>query len=272
LDYFKIDIKTKNSNSLQSFIGSMLRGAFGVSLKDVVCINPSFECSSCFAKENCLYFDFFEAKNRFHKFRFDFELYPKKLDFSLYLFNDAGQKYPYILSAIHKMLTKKGLGVNREKYEIDKIFVNEKAVFEDGEFKNIKVETKSFECDNFCPKAKVKFVTPLRIKKEGRFLKPDNLDIKDILVSIYKKRLFFDGIDEKIEEFPVVVDRSLRFVDFTRYSKRQKSKMKIGGIIGEIVVDGLTPQTYELLKYGEISGVGKLNSFGLGKIEVEDIK
>jgi CRISPR/Cas system endoribonuclease Cas6 (RAMP superfamily) len=47
--------------------------------------------------------------------------------------------------------------------------------------------------------------------------------------------------------------------------------MKIGGIVGELVVKNLSPLSYRLLRYGEISGVGKLSTFGLGKIKVEDL-
>ena len=272
MKYLKIDINAYNpSFKLPPFLGSMLRGAFGASLKDVVCIFPSRNCENCFAKDNCIYFEFYEEKYRFLNYRFDFNLYPKELNFSLYLFNERVEKYPYILSTIHRMLTVKGLGKERVVFEIKSIDVNGKNIY-DKEFKEIKTEPKSFECDRFCPKVKVKFVTPLRLKKEGRFLKPDSLDIKDVLISIYKKRIFFDQIDEKIESFPKILKKDLMMVDFTRYSNRQKKKLKIGGIVGEMIVDDLTPQTYKLLKYGEISGVGKLNTFGLGKIEVEDVK
>ncbi|WP_201332575.1 hypothetical protein [Nitratiruptor sp. YY09-18] len=171
MKYFKINVLARNFSQLPPFIGSMLRGAFGVNLKDVVCINPSFECSTCFAKDNCIYYEFYEEKNRFHKFRFDFTLKPKKLDFSLYLFNEACQKYPYVLSALYRMLTQKGLGVNRKKYEIEKIYLGGEVVFE-NEFKNLKTEPKNFKCDEFCPKVKIRFVTPLRIKREGKFLRP----------------------------------------------------------------------------------------------------
>ena len=41
------------------FIGSTIRGALGWSLKRVVCINPSFKCEGCFAKDNCLYYDMY---------------------------------------------------------------------------------------------------------------------------------------------------------------------------------------------------------------------
>ena len=260
------------ATNLPPFIGSMLRGAFGASLKDVVCINPSFKCDGCFGAGNCLYYDFFEAKKRFHSFRLDIGLYPKDLRFGIYLFNEASKKYPYILSALHRMLTQKGLGKDRKKYAIDSITIDGKRVYEAGEFKQMQIEPKNFKIDNFCRKVKLQLVTPLRIKREGRFVKADNLDMKDILVSIYKKRLFYDGECERIEQFPRVSHKALLMIDFTRYSNRQKTKMKIGGIIGEMVVEGLSPQTYEMLRFGEIAGVGKLGTFGLGKIVVKDLE
>ena len=269
--YLDIQVAVEGSD-FPPFIGSMLRGAFGASLKDVVCINPSFECNGCFGADNCLYYDFFETKKRFHHYRLDIGLYTKDLRFGIYLFNEASEKYPYILSALHRMLTQKGLGRDRKKYAIESIAINGKGVFEAGEFKQIHIEPKNFKIDNFCRKVTLQLVTPLRIKREGRFVRADNLDIKDILVSIYKKRYFYDGECERIEQFPKVSQKALSMVDFTRYSNRQKTKMKIGGIVGEMVVEDLAPQTYELLKFGEIVGVGKLGTFGLGKIVVEDLE
>jgi len=219
MKYLKIKISAKNENfKVPSFLGSMIRGGFGSSLKDVVCVNPSKICQGCFAAKNCIYYEFFEEKNRFLNYRLDFELFPKKLDFSLYLFNDSIEKYPYILSAIHKMLTYKGLGKNREKFEIENIKIDNEVIYKNGQFENIKIEPKNFKNDNFCPNVKVKFITPLRIKREGRFLKPENLDIKDILISINKKRAFFDSKKEQIKSFPKIVKKDLKMVDFTRYS------------------------------------------------------
>lgn len=271
MKYIKIDIQTKGEGSLPPFIGSMLRGGFGVNLKRVVCINPNYECEGCFAKEECLYYKFYEERNRFHNFRFDFPLYPKKLDFSLYLFNDATPKYPYVLSSLHRMITKEGLGRERKRYEIELIKANDKVIYDDGKFKEIAIEPRHFFCEEYSPVAKVKLLTPLRIKREGRYVKPENLEAKDLLVSIYKKRRFFDGEIAEIASFPETVMKDLKFQDFTRYSNRQKTKMKVGGILGELLLKDLTPQTYELLKFGEIVGVGKLGTFGLGKIEVEPL-
>jgi CRISPR/Cas system endoribonuclease Cas6 (RAMP superfamily) len=41
--------------------------------------------------------------------------------------------------------------------------------------------------------------------------------------------------------------------------------------MGSIEIKGLNKESYEVLKVGELIGVGKSTVFGLGKIEVEDL-
>lgn len=44
------------------------------------------------------------------------------------------------------------------------------------------------------------------------------------------------------------------------------------GIVGEMVIMGIDERSYELLKLGEIIGVGKQTVMGLGGIEVVGLK
>ena len=67
------------------FIGSTIRGALGWSLKKVVCINPSFKCEGCFAKDNCLYYDMYESD--FTKFRLSLKL-SGEVEFEVFLFEE----------------------------------------------------------------------------------------------------------------------------------------------------------------------------------------
>ena len=114
MTYTKLSIHIKDKPPY--FIGSQIRGAFGYSLKKVTCINPSYKCEECFAQATCLYYEFYEEKNRPHKYRFDFGLGKEEYDFSLYLFDDATHKLPYALSALQIMLTQNGLGKERKIY------------------------------------------------------------------------------------------------------------------------------------------------------------
>ena len=275
ITFHKIDVALKPATSTPlPFIGSTLRGAFGVSLKKVVCINPSYTCEGCFAKESCLFYDFFEARNRAHRYRFDFDLNPKNYDFSLYLFEEATEKLPYVLSAIHKMLTEQGLGVKREKFTIDTITCNGKKVYDNGNFDLSDVTPQRFNVDEIPECITLSLSTPLRMKYQNRLLtrKPP---LEPLLYSIQNRLNEIKNLPKtKLAFEPHYHEKraQVTFLDQTRRSNRQKTKLQIGGIVGEIVYDHIDEKSVILLKLGEILGVGKQTVFGMGKIAVKDLK
>lgn len=165
LKYIKIDVHIETSHQAPYFIGSQLRGTLGYALKKVTCINPSYACEGCFAAANCLYYEFYEAKNSFHKFRFDFELGKEYYDFDFYLFGSATARLPYVVSAFHMLLTQIGLGKEKKTYKNFDMFINNENCFKDGKLTLPKDFTKKLQIDSFCPNITLKFTTPLRIKK-----------------------------------------------------------------------------------------------------------
>ena len=272
MKYTKVSIIIENATP-PFFLGSQLRGAFGNALKRVVCINPSFKCDECFAKDNCLYYQFYEKKNVYHKFRFDYELGKSYYDFSLYLFDDTVSKLPYVVSSLYQMIVKIGFGKDRKTYTKFDMFVNDSSIFKDGEIILPKNYEKKFKIDTFSPNISVRFVTPLRLKKNNHFIKPEELELKDLINSIYKRELRLQNIELKKLDFELKGDmakKELKFVDISRYSNRQKTKLKIGGLVGEMQIKDIDEKSYKLLKLGEIIGVGKQTVFGLGKMRVED--
>lgn len=252
------------------FIGSQLRGALGYALKRVTCINPSKICEGCYAINECLYYEFFEEKNSFHKFRFDFELGKEFYDFSFYLFDNKVSKVPYIVSAFDKMLKEQGLGVNKKTYKDFDCYINnntldnQKLVIPNNYVEEFKVE-------NIFQKVTINIKTPLRIKKNNRFIRDDNIELEDIINSIYQRKNSileneFKKLPFKIEG--TILEKEIRYKELTRKSNRQKTKMNLGGVIGKITIENLDKESFELLKLGELIGVGKSTVFGLGKIEV----
>ena len=266
------EIKITINAKAPFFIGSQIRGAFGVALKRVVCINPSFECKECFAQNNCLYFDFYENRNIYHNYRLDFELGKSYYDFSLILFEDSSTKLPFVLSAFLKMLKEIGLGKERKTFEDFRIFINEDEI----NLANLKLPLnyiKEFQIENFCPDITINFVTPLRIKKRNQFARAEELELSDILNSIYQRNLKLLGLKNSKIPFKTeakVLKKELTFLELKRYSNRQKTKMNFGGLVGEITLKDLNRESFKLLKLGELIGVGKQTSFGLGKIKIEE--
>jgi len=248
------------------FIGSTVRGAFGVGLKKVVCINPSKECKGCFAREGCLFFDFFEKDNPKYRLKIDLR---GKIEFDLFLFNEYSLKAPYVISAIYKAFTDIGITKKRIKPEF-KLFLNDDLIY-DKEFLEIQNIPQSIETEKPKEKIKLIFKTPLRIKENNRYVR-NSVKLESILRSIHhrKQKLLNEPLS-KLDFTPEykIKKEAFSFVDLTRFSNRQKTKMNFGGLLGEIEFDYIDENSYKLLKLGEIIGVGKQVTFGLGDIRIE---
>ena len=257
------------------FMGSQLRGAFGYALKKVTCINPSYECDGCFASANCLYYKFYEAINETHKYRFDYELGRDFYEFNFYLFDSATTKLPYVVSAFHMMLTQIGLGKEKQTYSDFELFINDTSVFENGNLKIPQNFIREFETPKVFSHAKVKFITPLRIKKENRFVRDGSIELSDIVNSIYQRQMQLLGRGHKKFPYEIqgeIVRKDLHYEELTRQSNRQKTTMNLGGIMGEIEIKNIDEKSLHVLKLGELLACGKSTVFGLGKIEVEEMK
>ena len=272
MNYTKISIIIKPNIKVPYFIGSQIRGAFGYALKKVSCINPSFNCQDCFAMTNCLYHQFYEEKNTYHKYRLDFELGKDYYDFSFYLFNEVCEKLPYIVSSLHMMLTQNGLGKEKNIYSNYEMFINDISCLDKGKIILPNDYIKTFDINNRYKNITLNFVTPLRIKKENRFLRGDEIELDSLINSIYQRQMKL--MNRNFKKFPYeikgeIVNKDLRFKELTRLSNRQKTTMNLGGIIGKIEFKNLNKECYEVLKLGELLGIGKQTVFGLGKIKID---
>lgn len=274
MQYVKISLLIKPEQKPPYFIGSQLRGAFGYALKKVTCINPIYKCENCFSATNCTYYQFFEKKNSFHSYRFDFELGTDLYDFNLYLFEEATGALPYIVSSLHMMLTKKGLGKERRTYKDFNLYINDSDCLINGEIKLPKKYIQTFDIKDYKKNITLTLVTPLRIKKHNRFVRDENIELEDIINSIYQRQMQIIGKGHKKFPYPIeadIVEKDLHYKELTRMSNRQKTTMNLGGIMGEIKINGLSRECYNILKVGELIGVGKSTVFGLGKIKMEEI-
>ncbi len=271
--YTKITLRFTAPFDPPYFIGSQIRGALGYALKRTVCINPAYQCEGCFATDNCLYYDFYEAKNGYHPYRLDFELSKSYYDFSLYLFEKATERLPFIISALHTMLTKNGLGKEQIRIGEYRLSVNGVPVVKEERILLPETPVAVYQPpEKSASDITLKFLTPLRIKHHNRFVRnAAHLSLQSLVNSIYQRRQMLEGKARTRLPFEVqgkVVDRFAHFKDLTRYSGRQQGRLKIGGMLGEMTFTEVDAESYKLLKLGELIGVGKQTVFGLGKIAV----
>ncbi len=276
LKWVKIDVIMEESEYPPPFfVGSMFRGAFGMALKRVVCINPSYRCEGCFAAKECLYHQFYEEKNVEHPFRFDIVLQPKGFDFSLYLFEDATTSLPYVLSAVKKAFEEQGLGNERRKVRIRQIAVGRTIVYDGKDFLSLEgVELNELKSDTFCPDVEIEFTMPLRIKENNRFAR-ERVQLHTLVNNIHRRYRMLKGEPAEKLNYRVegeVSKQQMRYVEMRRYSNRQRQQMNMGGIKGTMKITGLDEQSYRYLKIGEIIGAGKQTVFGLGVYEMKELK
>jgi CRISPR-associated endoribonuclease Cas6 len=172
------------------------------------------------------------------------------------------------------MISKIGFGKDRVTYTDFDIYVNNSNILENNQIKLPKEYKKEFCLDSYCPDIMIKFITPIRIKKQNKFLR-DDIDLLDILSSInrrYYHIVYGEHRRLSVENNFETISKEIQYKELTRKSNRQKTTMNLGGLLGEIKIKNIDKKTYELLKIGEIIGVGKQTVFGLGKIKIEEIK
>jgi CRISPR-associated endoribonuclease Cas6 len=125
---------------------------------------------------------------------------------------------------------------------------------------------------------KLRFLTPARIKYNGKFIDDANFEIviRNLLRRLSsiaevhcgeKWELDWKGLIERSKEIKTV-NSDLAWKDWERYSQRQDTKLKMGGFLGDIAFEGDLAEFMPYLKLGEFLHIGKGTVFGLGKYEI----
>jgi CRISPR-associated endoribonuclease Cas6 len=215
----------------------------------------------------------------------------EKITFNLILVGRAVDFIPYFVYTFGE-LGNIGIGRGRGKYELKRVLQNDKEIYSTEE-KTIKATDPEVleipEADIFlqCEEANddsIRLIanTPIRIVYRRRLA--SRLEFHILIRNLLRRiGLLYYFHCEKIppkwdprsiireaEKVNIVKD-NLRWFDWERYSQRQKSKMKMGGLIGDIVYEGNIRPFIPLLRAGEILHVGKGTSFGLGKYTLESL-
>ncbi len=209
--------------------------------------------------------------------------------FSFTLFGEAIKYLTYFAYGFEQ-LGKLGLGGKGGKYCLKAITVDNGdtsvPVYQDGVLQAVenKIFKLSIDTDN-CEKlnnVKLCFDTPVRIKINGKLMTPDDFNFLKFFASLLRRLscllYFYCGkqvidIEEvkhliQLAETVKVNKKNLHWFDLSRYSTRQKSKVKLGGFVGHVTLNQVPVPAYEILKAGKIIHISKNASFGLGKISL----
>lgn len=304
---YRFHIQFTSEALLPEFKGSMLRGAFGHALKKVVCALRRHQCDDCLLAATCVYHFIFEASKtkpgsgpdrpRVAARPHPFVLIPPDssqrsygvgsiFDFRLILFGRANDYLPHLIYAVEQMGCH-GLGRGaRNGQGLFKLIAvhSQDAIVYDGASKVLQ-QVPSQPCLELAEppseavgRVKVKLLSPLRLKQHNQF--QDSLPFQLLIrAALRRVSTLADayGSGEPLLDYSGLIKRAGQvqtahndcgWVDLKRFSNRQDSAMLMGGLLGSIDYQGDVGEFLPLLKYCEVTHLGKQTAFGLGRIEV----
>lgn len=266
----------------------VFRSVIGLSLRQITCaLKRQKSCTDCICRDTCIYSIFFESNigketnalagrdKGSHPFVIDLlDTTDESATLQITFIGKAINYIPYINVALEKA-GKRGIGKNRTPFEIISIT----SVF--GEFTpSLSELSKKYlvwpSNNNKRSPKRINLVTPCRIKEEGKYISQINLN--SLLVAIMRRMTILEemfGENSEIESLSLIDDYvstpfNQRWVEKTYYSSRQKTTMKLGGVVGSILIESeLQNEILNYVEAMELFHCGKNISFGLGKIEVD---
>lgn len=292
---------------LPPYKGSTFRGAFDMSLKDITCVPKSDDCAGCPLQKKCVYFRVLEVepcksaqKSGDHPHPFVIEP-PEStqqnfaagdmFDFDLLLFGFTNEILPYFVYAFEEMGRRglgKFLGGRRPGFRLLKVTSHSHMIFDSndrtvnpGNPTDLSLQTNPDSDDTQERQLTIRLQTPLRLKFKNRFAEelPFHLLVRSMLRRISSLNnswgsgeppLDYSGLIKRAEEIRIV-DSSLEWLDWSRFSNRQQTRMQLGGITGAITYAGKLEEYLSLVRYCEIVHLGKNTTFGLGKIKMDNM-
>lgn len=124
----------------------------------------------------------------------------------------------------------------------------------------------------------LRLVTPLRLKRDGAYLRRFDLaalarDLSFRLAALgcYQGRLPWPAPWQEPRDQAaraVILQDRTRWAEGVRYSARQGREIVMGGLLGEVRIEGTGPELVRLLAGGTVLHAGKGASVGLGQLEL----
>lgn len=297
---FQFFLESQNKLFLSEFQGASLRGGFGYAFKTTACLEKGKGlCSSCQRQGECVYGYIFETTpaqdsaylRKLNDIPRPFVIEPpddskrfydehEVFAFNLILIGRAAEYLPYFIFAF-KQLGMMGLGRNRGKYILSKVLDERgKEIFNehDDVIRHNGYHRRLSDSNEEIKRIRIKFMTPTRIKiNKDLVVKPSfNILVKALLHRISALSYFHCGVKLELDYRKLIdlagtikqSEMNVRWMDWKRYSTRQKTSMNLGGFTGDAVYEGDLGVFMPLLYMGEKVHVGKNCTFGLGKYEI----
>lgn len=304
---YAISVRFEDDALLPGYLGSTLRGAFGTALKTSMCGNLARDCGQCRIAERCLYAKTFEPKisvgnssARGIEPPSPYVVEPPEgplarigkgetLVFTLLLFGEANSHLPFFLNAF-EVMGRRGIG-RRSAGPGGALFAL--SGVEQGRRENLydpdtgRLIREPVESRLEIPPApsntpgtlSLALQTPLRLKFQSHL--QDTLPFHVLVRAALRRvssvlaahgegapELEYGRLVAEAEAVPILSSH-LRWLDWERYSNRQKRHMLLGGMVGTISYGNVPGDYLPILEAARLLHIGKQSTFGLGRLTLE---
>lgn len=305
---YRFDLEAVDDLRMPAYQGSTFRGGFGHALKRLVCFTADWRgCTPCSRRLDCPYAYIFESTapadqpgmHGLNEIPPPFVLEapagePRRyrpgepLGFELVLVGRAIGYLPYFLMGFQE-LGRAGVGRPLGRYVLQRISTRPPAGQQQLVFDGVDMRAgtdASVAWPELAARAAVlpadqltlRFLTPTRIKyQHGYVERPEfHMLMRALLRRLSALALYHCG--ERWQGDPraliaaaeqvQVADAQLRWVDWERFSGRQRQRVQLGGFVGEITYRGDLAPFLEYLALGAQVHVGKAAVFGHGRYDI----
>ncbi|GGY39110.1 CRISPR-associated protein Cas6 [Bacterioplanes sanyensis] len=282
---FRFEVRASQDFTLPLYAGSMLRGAFGHALRRLSCMTRQPSCDGCLLYAGCPYTRIFERRDaQLCSNTYVIEAPDpgqrrlaagEHWHFNLVLFGDALQQVALIFLAWEQALAR-GLSKHNIAMQLHAVYdtSTEQLCYQPGGQINA-WQTVSHPTTEQANKARLRFLTPLRLQQHGSILGPQQITAPALLMALARRYSTLassnpqdPGVDFKRlkqQAQRLNTHTQLRWLDWQRYSNRQQQVMPLGGVVGNIELTGDLNELWPLLQLGQWLHIGKSASFGLGR-------
>ena len=306
LERLRVQFQALEPIRLPTYSGSAWRGLLGHSLRRSVCVTRAPTCEGCLLRTRCVYSTVFESPpaspetaRRYSALPHPFVLEPPPagqrdyapgddLSLGLTLIGPAGDQLPYLIHALQRA-GERGLGRDGGRFRLCQV-LQERELGSDHWQPVFAADSGRLELLHSAPQPlgpcpetlPIRLLTPLRLKRHGHYLRPHQLDARaflstlatrvGLLAELYEPAA--EGLDQ--DRLRAAIDQAeincadLRWVEWTRYSSRQRTHMQLGGLLGDLQLSGPgLARLWPLIALGQWLHLGKNTSFGLGQYRAQ---
>lgn len=296
---YRFLFEEKTPARLPEYAGSTWRGALGHALRRLVCVTGAPVCHGCPLLPGCVYPNFFETPappgtGPLHiqgALPHPFVLVPSDRDLQgrhaveFTLFGNGNRVLAYVVEAMRRAAAE-GIGAGCGIMRLAEVLQENIP----GAEQWISIWTPGTRltphppavpvCPAPPPEVRLQLLTPLRLRADQRNITPSSLQFSDLFSHLLRRisllmrvhsgtplQADFLALTTRARTVPLA-RRDLRWYDWQRYSNRQKTKIPMGGIVGELAIEQPHPDFWPYLWLGQWTHAGKGASMGLGRYRI----